>query len=244
MATRRTRDHAADIGLMLDSAEEMIDEGELQMALEFLLNMPKTMEVQKYMNDEQKATYSFLTAKCHAKLHHHQEAMAALKQLATCPSATDELIEDEDFTELATSNRKQFQNIACTLRNVKRAPPEYELKLKKNEIAILSSVFDEYDTEGEGDMTVDEFHNMMDTIGVENLLFQLGWKSPKAVPQIFTIIKTIETEYNGTVTLEQYLNLMSTLLPSETQNIGSSAARREKNARKSGPAVWDMFSKP
>ena len=82
---------------------------------------------------------------------------------------------------------------------------------------------------------------MVDTIGVENLLFQMGWKSPKAVPQIFTIIKSIENDYHGTVTIEQYLNLMSTLLPSETQNIGSSAARRESNARK-GTAVWDMFS--
>ena len=159
LATRRTRDHAADIGLMLESAEEMIDgllfccrssslmraEGELEMALQFLNKMPTTLEVQKYMRDEQKATHAFLTAKCHAKLHHHQEAMAALKQLAANSAATDDLIEDEDFTELATKNQKQFHTIACTLRNVKRAPAEYELKLKKNEIAILSSVFDEYD---------------------------------------------------------------------------------------------------
>lgn len=117
------------------------------MALQFLLKMPTNPIVTKYIQDEQKATLSYLTAKCHAKLNHHKEAMAALHELSCCAAATDELIQDDDFEDLAANNAKQFQTIAVTIRNVrkKRAPPEYELKLKKNEIAILSSVFDEYD---------------------------------------------------------------------------------------------------
>jgi len=83
---------------------------------------------------------------------------------------------------------------------------------------------------------------MIDTVGVENLLFQLGWKSPKGVvTQIYNIIQRIDSEFNGAINTENYLNLMSTLLPSETQNIGSSAARREQNARKQETQLWDMF---
>lgn len=79
---------------------------------------------------------------------------------------------------------------------------------------------------------------MIDAVGVENLLFQLGWKSPKAVPMIFTIIKEIEDKYHGSVNLEHYLNLMSKLLPSELGT--STGSGREKAARSTGP-VWDMW---
>jgi len=127
LATRRTKDATAEIALMLESAEEMIYEGELEPALQFLDKMPETPNVQRYMTDEQKATFAFLRAKCHAKLHHHTEAMQALEQMATCGAPTGDMIDDEDFDELANNQGEKFHKIAFTLRNVRKKTRKYYL---------------------------------------------------------------------------------------------------------------------
>ena len=113
LQTRRTKNKSEEIGLMLDTAEEMMLEGELAMCLQFLEKIPQQLDYERCVTDEQKANYSYLTAKCHAMLHHDKEAMSALKDLSNCPAATNDLIQDQAFTNICTT--AQFQAIASVV---------------------------------------------------------------------------------------------------------------------------------
>ena len=99
---------------MIDTAEEMMMEGDLSVCLQFLQKIPIQPDYQRCATDEQKANYSYLLAKCHAMLHHDNEAMNALKELSKCSSVTDDLIQDQAFTNICTT--AQFQAIANSVQ--------------------------------------------------------------------------------------------------------------------------------
>ena len=90
------------------------------MALKFLASILDLPQTKKYITDEQRATHAYLTAKCHAKLHHNKEAMNALGEIAEIGTDTGNLLDDEDFEELADIEGPKFQAIASTIRSLKR----------------------------------------------------------------------------------------------------------------------------
>jgi len=258
-----------DIQNSLDAAETYVESGELEKGLQFLTPIADLPAFVAYATDEQRATYAFLLAKCHAKLQHQNEALQALQQLSTNKTATVDLMKDDAFTALV--NNPAFQTLQTSVAETERKVEqeiaqiavveeneEYMTKLKAEEIDVLTAVFDDADVTGSGELTLEQFQLMIETLGVENILNQLGWKSSRnVIPQIFKITTRIDAEFEGKVNLRQFLNLMTTLLPSEVSP-GMSDKRKisqppaaqiqtpQQRTRKTAsapPPVWDMFKR-
>ena len=117
----------------------------------------------------------------------------------------------------------------------------YEEKLKPDEIAVLSDIFDAADEAGDGYLTLPHFQQVIESNGIENILHSVGWKSGKSVVvQVYSILQSIEKEHQGQVNLHQYLDLMSSLLPGECAKTSTKTRRKPVH----NAPVWDIFTPP
>ena len=103
------------VGQILEAAEAKLEEGKSAEALEDLVNL-ETNSIGA-LSPEDKALASFLKAKAHAKLHHHQEAVQALNEASGAGVITSSMIQDSAFATLkgnADFNKMQssWQTIA------------------------------------------------------------------------------------------------------------------------------------
>lgn len=105
-------------------------------------------------------------------------------------------------------------------------------------------MFDTADEAGDGYLTLPQFQQLIEGIGIETILDSVGWKSGKSVVlQVYSILQKIENECQGQVNLQQFLDLMSSLLPAECAKTSTKSKTRRSHPNTAGP-VWNLFTPP
>jgi len=232
MGSKPQKGQSPHVSQMIEEAETLLEGGKVEQALRVLQQLESGSSVVGQLSAEDKALASFLTAKAHAKLHHHQEAVQALEQAKGTGMMSSNMMQDSAFGTLknnADFTRMQ-QQWGGSSSNLYSSTQQMAASLNNFELHMLSDIFDEADANGDNFLTTEEFTALItDMGGLENILDNLGWidkpgKSPEEQRQhaaiitkqtnlLYDMMNEMRSKYRNAVDLDQFVALMARFSP-------------------------------
>lgn len=235
MGSKPQKGQSPHVSQMLEEAELMLEGGKVEQALRVLTQLESGSSVVGQLSAEDKALASFLKAKAHAKLHHHQEAVQALEAAKGTGMMSSNMMQDSAFGTL--KNNADFTKMQQQWSGTGASSALYSSSqnlvssLNNFELHMLSDLFDEADENGDNFLTTEEFSGLISNMGgIENILDDLGWidkpgSSPEELKQhaaiitkqtnlLYEMMNEMRSKYRNAVDLDQFVQLMARFSPS------------------------------
>merc|ERR1712137_74398 len=221
-------DSSVHVSQMLEEAEDLLENGKTEAALRVLESLDSGNLVVGSLTAEDKALASFLKAKAHAKLHHHQEALQALSDASSTGMMNNSMMQDAAFGTL--KNNAGYAALAQQWASNSNQSNSSASQLSNFERHTLSGLFDEADDNGDNFLTTEELQGLLSKMGgIDSVLDELGWiDTPGASDAelrqyseilrqkniiLDGILREMRTRYRNAVDLDQFVSLMAQFAP-------------------------------